>query len=159
MTVSGRRWFQSITGFFTRPRGEAASVAAKALPPVAAPQSGAPPLAAFIMRLRHEETLRARFVRDPRRVLREHGIDPPPFQSADRTCLEAGGSGRKQKLGCREQRHPTRRMMAFKSSSGIDAAFAPTPYRFRSLTLAPPPFSGMPATSVSSTFSSRSHIA
>ncbi|ARN80488.1 hypothetical protein MCBRY_000423 [Methylocystis bryophila] len=84
MKMSSRRLFQLITGFFTTPRGETPSVATKAPPPEAEPQSGALSMAAFFMRLRQEETLRARFVRDPRGVLREHGIDPPPFQLADR---------------------------------------------------------------------------
>lgn len=84
MTMSIRRLFQLMTGFFTTPRGGAASVATDALRPEVVAQSGALSMPAFTTRLRQDETLRARFVRDPRIVLREHGIDPAPFQLAER---------------------------------------------------------------------------
>ena len=41
-------------------------------------------MSAFIVRLRQDAALRARFSQDPRAVLREHGIDPAPFNLPDR---------------------------------------------------------------------------
>jgi hypothetical protein len=41
-------------------------------------------ISAFIVRLRQDAALRARFSQSPGAVLREHGIDPAPFNLPDR---------------------------------------------------------------------------
>jgi hypothetical protein len=41
-------------------------------------------MSAFIARLRQDAALRLRFTQNPRVVLREHGIDPTPFDLPDR---------------------------------------------------------------------------
>jgi hypothetical protein len=45
-------------------------------------------LSAFIARVRSDPALRARFADDPRSVLREHGIDPTPYNVPDRMSDE-----------------------------------------------------------------------
>jgi hypothetical protein len=96
MAVSTHRLFQLIVGFFAALQGGPATAATEPPRPHVRPQVmphgetlGMP---AFIARLRQDAALRARFVRDPRTVLREHGVDPSPFQVTDRldeTKLEA----------------------------------------------------------------------
>jgi hypothetical protein len=91
---SSRRLFQLIVGFFAALQGGAANAAAESPPvqPHVVPRGEALGMPAFVARLRQDATLRARFARDPRAVMREHGIDPSPFQLMDRrdeTGIEA----------------------------------------------------------------------
>jgi hypothetical protein len=87
MAMSAHRLFRLIVGFFAALPGGAASAATEPPRPHVQPQG----MPAFVARLRQDPALRARFARDPRAVLREHGIDPSPFRTnrRDETEIEA----------------------------------------------------------------------
>jgi hypothetical protein len=84
MAGSFHRLLKFIVGSFTALQGGAATAATELPRPHVASQSEALTMPAFITRLRQNAALRARFARDPRGVLRGHGIDPSPFKLADR---------------------------------------------------------------------------
>jgi hypothetical protein len=84
MTASVHRLLKFIVGSFAALQGGAAAAAPELPRPHIASQDGALTMPAFITRLRQDAALRARFARDPRGVLRGHGIDPSPFKLADR---------------------------------------------------------------------------
>jgi hypothetical protein len=68
-----------LIGMLAAVKGEAAPPAAQE-PSLALPSQAQPStMAAFIAQLRRDEGLRARFAQVPHAVMREHGIDPVPF--------------------------------------------------------------------------------
>ena len=82
MAASIHAFFKSIIGFFAVLQGASASSSAPRAEIVS--RSETLTMSAFITQLRQNAALRARFARNPRGVLREHGIDPTPFNLADR---------------------------------------------------------------------------
>jgi hypothetical protein len=82
MATTFRTVFKLIAGFFAVLPGASAS----AEPTRAAIVAGSEKLtmSEFIARLRQDPALRAQFLQNSRAVLREAGIDPTPFNLADR---------------------------------------------------------------------------
>jgi hypothetical protein len=88
MAASVRQLLKFVVRFFAALSGVTATGAMgspqpQVRPPLS-PQVEALTMPPFIARLRQDAALRARFARDPRVVLREHGIDPSPFRLTDR---------------------------------------------------------------------------
>jgi hypothetical protein len=83
MAISARTFLRSLIGMFAMLFGGLAR----------AQQSPSTPsekltMSAFIARLRNDSALRARFAENPRGILREHGIDPAPYNLPDRVSEE-----------------------------------------------------------------------
>jgi hypothetical protein len=83
MAATVRTFLKLIIGFFASWQGAAISDAQQVRPDAPA-RSETLTVPAFFARVRQDAALRARFSRNPRAVLREHGIDPAPFDVPDR---------------------------------------------------------------------------
>jgi hypothetical protein len=84
MATSVRALIKILIGMFAALQGTVVPSAAEQARPDAPPRSEASTMSAFIARLRQDAELRARFSQNPRAVMREHGIDPTPFNLPDR---------------------------------------------------------------------------
>jgi hypothetical protein len=83
MAATVRTFLKLIIGLFASSQATAISNAQQARPE-APPRSETLTVPAFFARVRQDAALRARFSQNPRAVLREHGIDPAPFDVPDR---------------------------------------------------------------------------
>jgi hypothetical protein len=83
MAATVRTFLKLIIGFFTSSQAAAISDAQQVRPDAPA-RAETLTVPAFFARVRQDASLRARFSRNPRAVLREHGIDPAPFDVPDR---------------------------------------------------------------------------
>jgi hypothetical protein len=104
MAATVRTFLKLMAGLFASLQGAAISGAQQATSQAPA-RSETLTVPAFFARVRQDAALRARFSQNPRAVLREHGIDPAPFDVPDRLSeaqLErllsdwGGGSGGSQ---------------------------------------------------------------
>jgi hypothetical protein len=83
MAATVRTFLKLIAGLFAS--SQAAVIASAEQANSQAPaRSETLTLPAFFARVRQDAALRARFSQSPRAVLREHGIDPAPFDVPDR---------------------------------------------------------------------------
>jgi hypothetical protein len=79
MAISTRAFLRSIIAMFATFSG--AAVHAQQSPPMGSEKLT---MSAFLARVRGDSKLRARFAENPRAVLREHGIDPAPYNLPER---------------------------------------------------------------------------
>lgn len=79
MAAPVRTLFKFILGFFATLSGTGHWSRAAEPRPAASGPAETLTMSAFISRIRQDEILRARFAANPRAVLREYGIDPPPI--------------------------------------------------------------------------------
>lgn len=84
MATSVRTLFKFLIGLFAALQAAVIPSRADHSRPEAPSRSNASAMSAFMARLLQETDLRARFSRNPRAVLRQHGIDPAPYNLPDR---------------------------------------------------------------------------
>jgi hypothetical protein len=84
LVPSIRTLFKFVVGFFAAVPGAATSTHAAESRAAASTPAETLTMSAFIARIRQDAALRARFAQNPRAVLREFGIDPPPINLPDK---------------------------------------------------------------------------